>query len=186
MKEVVVARIDRLSDAERSFVADGDRSQKRSTVRVLALGDGERRRNDRRRGVDGGSFVNVVQFEDVRGHAVGECRRRCRSATSAKHRRSFDAPNRAATCRARQAGFSVEPPSAEPSQSVTDRFACSMTVGGSVSYRAQASVSASARVTLDTEIPQPLDDDCEIHRHIDDAKDEAEHPEVLAPDVSAP
>src|SRR5947207_6942386 len=108
---------------------------------------------------------------------------------------SFDVPKRSAICRASRAGFSIEPPSAEPSQSVTDRCACSMTSRGRSSYLVEASTSASARVVRrcdgplaslsDTEVLQPLHDDREIHGHVDDAQDEAEHPEVSPLDVAA-
>src|SRR3954468_21450545 len=85
---------------------------------------------------------------------------------------SFEVPNPAATCCERRAGFSMEPASADPSQSVTARFACSMTSAGSESYRADASVSASARVTLDTQVLQPPHDDRQIHGHVDNAENQ--------------
>src|SRR5204863_830812 len=104
-------------------------------------------------------------------------------------------PKRAATCCASRAGFSIEPATAEPSQSVTARCACSITSRGRSSYRVAARISASMRVVRgcegalasrsDTEILQPLHDDRQIHRHVDDAQHEAEHPEIFPLDVAA-
>ena len=76
VEEVVVAGVDRLADAERGLVADRHRREKRAAIHVFALGNRQRRGNDRRRRVNRRSLVNVVELEDVRGDAIGERRDR--------------------------------------------------------------------------------------------------------------
>src|SRR5438132_13938311 len=98
---------------------------------------------------------------------------------------SFETPKPAATCCASRAGFSTDPASADPSQSVIARRAWSTTSGGRSSYRVAARTSASARVSLNTQVLQPLHDDREIDGHVDDAEHEAEHPEIAPLDVAA-
>src|SRR6266850_2123629 len=90
---------------------------------------------------------------------------------------SFDAPNPAATCCARRAGLSMEPPSAEPSQSAIDRRVCSRMSAGRSVYFVDARTSANTRVrSSDTEILQPFHDDREVHHHVDDAEEQPEQP----------
>src|SRR5882672_1442213 len=98
---------------------------------------------------------------------------------------SFEAPRPAATRCARRAGFSTEPPSAEPSQSVIDRRVCSRMSPARSPYVVDARTSASSRLSLDTQILQPLHDNCEIDGHVDHAEHESQHPQIAPLDVAA-
>jgi len=87
MKEIVVAWVDRFADAERRFVPNGHRGEKRPAFGMLALSNGECGGNNRRCRVDRRSPVNVVEFEDVRCDAIGKRGRRRRCATGTEHGR---------------------------------------------------------------------------------------------------
>ncbi len=65
VKEIVVARIHRFPDAERGLVPDRHGGKERTAIRVLPFRDRKRRRDNRRRRMDGRSPVDVVELEDV-------------------------------------------------------------------------------------------------------------------------
>src|SRR3954470_18986407 len=87
---------------------------------------------------------------------------------------SLDVPRPAATCCAMRAGGSIDPASADPSQSRIDRFAWSTTSCGRSVYVVADSTSASARLTSvrgcggpldrvsDTYVLQPLHNDRQV------------------------
>ena len=87
MPEAIVTRVHRFADAQRRLVAERDGEHEVASRRVFALGDGERRGNDRRGRVHRRAFVDVVELEDVRRDAVRERRAGGRRSSSGKHRR---------------------------------------------------------------------------------------------------
>ncbi len=88
MPVAIVAGVHRFADPQRGFVADGHGRQEPFARRVLTLGDGQRRGDDRRGTVNRRRLVDVVELEDVRADAVRE-RRRSRGRPATREHRRF-------------------------------------------------------------------------------------------------
>jgi hypothetical protein len=92
MPETIVARVDCLPDAQRRVVSERYCQQEIPPRRVFALRYRQYGWNDRRSRMQRRAFVDVVEFQDVRRHAVGECRPRSRPPARRKHRRVVRCP----------------------------------------------------------------------------------------------
>ncbi len=73
-----MAWVDRFPNAQCRLVPERHGQQKGTPVALLPLGNRQRGGDDRRRAVEGRSFVDIVQLKNVGSHAVRQRRPSCR------------------------------------------------------------------------------------------------------------